>query len=125
MKCYNHNDRDALGISFTGKGLCSECLEEYKGYIIEKDSDLSKKRIDQLTITYDNMEKNQSIIQKSQSMVKFFGKLFTIAGLILISIGIILGIWFFIRFKNIFLGLFVGIFGIFTLLIGIGYNKKR
>lgn len=37
MKCFNHHDRDAFGIDIiTGKGLCLECLEENKGFIIEK-----------------------------------------------------------------------------------------
>jgi|GEM_PF-1614672 len=110
MKCYNHNDRDAFGISLvTGKGLCGECLEEYKSCIIEKDSDFSKKKIDQLMIGY-------STINAS----KFIGKLFIVIGVIftLISIIPLFGS------ENQFSGLFVGIFGIFCLLMGFAYNKK-
>ena len=37
MKCFNHHDKDAFGIDMiTGKALCLECLETYKGRIIEK-----------------------------------------------------------------------------------------
>ena len=46
MKCYNHHDRDAFGINIvTGKALCLECMEEYKGMIIEKTTNFQKMQL--------------------------------------------------------------------------------
>ncbi|MBR2386561.1 hypothetical protein IKA92_04620 [bacterium] len=51
MKCFNHNDRDAFGVDvITGKGLCLECLEEYKNYIIEKDNKFSKCKVNEMVM---------------------------------------------------------------------------
>lgn len=53
MKCYNHHDRDAFGINIvTGKALCLECMEEYKGMIIEKNSEFSKNAVEILLVGY-------------------------------------------------------------------------
>lgn len=57
MKCYNHHDRDAMGIDIiTGKGLCLECLEEYKGHIIEKNNQYSHKRVDDINNVYGQLD---------------------------------------------------------------------
>ena len=51
MKCFNHNDRDAFGVDvITGKGLCLECLEEYRNYIIEKDNKFSKNKVNEMLL---------------------------------------------------------------------------
>ena len=51
MKCFNHNDRDAFGVDvITGKGLCLECLEEYRNYIIEKNNKFSRSKVNEMLL---------------------------------------------------------------------------
>ena len=64
MKCYNHYDRDAFGINIvTGKALCLECMEEYKGIIVEKNSEFSKNAVEKILTGYKTIEDSKSIMK--------------------------------------------------------------
>ncbi len=108
MKCYNHHDRDAFGISIiTGKALCLECMEEYKGFIIEKGSETSKIAVEKLRTGYSQMD-----------MYKLWAIFYIIIGLVLLFLNVKL---FIIKGK---LDLIFLIFPVLFLLIGIiGYKK--
>lgn len=83
MKCYNHHDRDAFGIELiTGKALCLECLEEYKGMIIEKNSEFSKKAAEKILMGYEQLGVNKKI-----SKIVYIS--FSIIGIFLIISGIL------------------------------------
>jgi len=85
MKCYNHHDRDAMGIDLmTGKGLCLECLEEYKGVIIEKNNLFSRRRADDTTKAYnriDDSEKQMKIMRMLFISVAIFAFIFFVLSL--------------------------------------------
>ena len=107
MKCYNHHDRDAFGEDyFTGKGLCLECMEEYKGIIIEKNNEFSKKAV----------ERHLKMIIGNSSAPKIFYYVFLIMGII----STLAGVLSFTTPKSDF-GLLVS--GLFFLILSFGYKK--
>ena len=72
MRCFNHHDRDAFGIDIiTGKTLCLECLEEYKGRIIEKNNAESKIRVDLIDISYEQIKTNEKVMQFNEKTIAF------------------------------------------------------
>ena len=112
MKCFNHHDRDAFGISLvTGKALCLECMEEYKGIIIEKDNEFSKQAAEKLIIGYKQ-------INASSSAMKIWYWVFAGSGcaLVLTSIATFIA-------SDIVGGILLFIFGFLTLAISWGYKK--
>ncbi len=109
MKCYNHNDRDAIGINIvTGKALCKECLEEYKGMTIEKDNEFSKNAVEKIITSY-------GIIGNTIS----FSKPCIVLGFIVIILALIM---FFIEQNIIFVGMIF--LGVFSVVLGFLYKKR-
>ena len=112
MKCYNHHDRDAMGIDLmTGKGLCMECLEEYKGVIIEKNNEFSRRRADDTTKAYNR-------IDDSDKQMKIMRMLF-------ISIAIISLILFVLSLPTGKIDFLSGIMGIFFLIFGLAFKPTK
>lgn len=110
MKCYNHHDRDAFGINVvTGKALCLECMEEYKGMIIEKNSEFSKNAVERLLMSYKHIGSNKTSL-------KILSISFFICGGVIIAIGILS----FFTPKIDFVSL---IFGFFSLMFGLAFKK--
>ena len=97
MKCYNHHDRDAFGISYhSNKGLCLECMEIYKDCVIEKGDDLAKQIIDGVLNTFKNIKTSDKLTENSRKLIddaisarKFSYYLFLSIGIINIFIGIL------------------------------------
>ena len=107
MKCFNHHDRDAFGEDyFTGKGLCLECMEEYKGIIIEKNNEFSKKAA----------ERHLKMVSGNFSASRIFYYVFLIMGIISTLVGVLS----FNTLKPDF-GLFLS--GLFFLILSFGYRK--
>lgn len=81
MKCFNHHDRDAFGIDIiTGKGLCLECLEENKGFIIEKNSKISKLASQHLARLYKSSDPQNLLKIFKYIMLTSSALYFTLAG---------------------------------------------
>ena len=86
MKCFYHNDRDAFGVdAVTGKGLCLECLEEYNGFIIDKNSRISKQGARHWTDVYTK-----------------FNKLNRVAGILFGILFAVMGLWYLINAGYLF-----------------------
>ena len=69
MKCYNHPDRDAIAVAhLTGKGLCCDCIEEYKGIVVEKNDEQTKEIIDKTLYTYEKIDEEEKFISDSKKL---------------------------------------------------------
>ena len=98
MRCFNHHDRDAFGIDIiTGKALCLECLEEYKGRIVERNNENSKTAIEMVLTSYEQLaqnkkvfEHNEKIMKMNNSSIKILFLVFTIISILFFVFGILL-----------------------------------
>ena len=112
MKCFNHNNRDAFGVDvITGKGLCLECLEEYKNYIIEKDNKFSKCKV------------NEMVLKPVKSTFKKGGIALLFGGLVLILFNLFSAI--FEQVVNISLFITGAVFVLVGIISVIIYAKKK
>lgn len=99
MKCYNHHERDAFGIdTTTGKALCLECLEDYKGRIIEKNNEHSKIRVDLTDISYEYTKKSEKVMQHNEKIMSFNDKSMKFVFIFSKIVGIISAIFLIISF---------------------------
>lgn len=81
MKCFNHHDRDAFAVCKScGKALCLECLEEYKGNYICKNSKRCRHIADVDFVSYfkDNSEKAWRFNRFAFMVIGFFLLLYII-----------------------------------------------
>ena len=66
MKCYNHNEKDAIGIcKACGKALCPDCSEFEHHALICKDNDKCKERARISRIVYHNNKVRYSKVAKA------------------------------------------------------------
>lgn len=115
MKCYNHNEKDAIAICKScGKGLCSSCLTELPYGIACKN-----KCEDRVNLVNKITDNNIKIISVSNRQIKTFGYFSIIFGVLFI----ILGIYF--ALDNILVGSIFIALGILFVLNGLfRLNKK-
>lgn len=115
MKCFYHNDRDAIGIcSACHRGLCPECIADVDGNLACKNSCQEKvKSINEL------LEKDKNSYKKTGSVYKRNAIFCLLTGLLSIFLG--MGVGF--MTDSFGLMLFVGPLGI-IFLIGAYHNYK-
>ncbi len=110
MNCFNHRDRPAIGLCKSClKGLCEDCLTEVHNGLACKGS-----CEDRVNIINRMLDSKSQIVSAARHQTRSFGALSVLMGIACF----IFAAWARTEFGG-FLPYFIGLLGVFTLLIGI------
>lgn len=90
MKCFNHNDREAIGICIScKKALCSECLELVDNQVSCKNSEFCFNRSSLIKRIYEYNQKVIPISEKTLSLSYLRHYIILVIGLLFITLGLL------------------------------------
>jgi hypothetical protein len=122
MKCFNHNDRDAVGICIScKKALCNECLEFIDNQLSCKSNEFCTKRSQSITKAH---EYNEKAIPMGEGTMKTARLRYSI-GLIVGILFLIIGVIFYISYKDLIFSLFPFLVGMIFVIISIKALKSK
>jgi len=117
MNCFKHNDRSAVGIcKACAKGVCPECAAELTNGIACKDA--CEARVQLLNQMIDNNSKTMSA---ARFQTASSGKVSLIFGGALLFFAA----WWYVRYQDLLMPAFFGVFGVIIVINGIQRLSRR